>query len=439
VRPTAALAGFAAMLAGASAVALLAQRSDAFPASRDDPSIQYSTRPLADRISGFNRELRDGAVHLAFDRRSGYLSSLLAALRVPVASQALVFSQGSLQAALISPRTPRAVFFNDSVAIGWVPGGGVVEIADQDPRQGVIFYTLDQKVAATPQLKRDDSCLSCHLSWDTLAVPGLLALSTFPMSDDKNAYATGLVADHRTPLEQRWGGWYVTGKAVPTWHMGNVPVIQTPSQLSKPPARPPQLQSAQGRFDTLAYPSVYSDVAALMVLDHQTHMTNLLTRLGWEARLAQQKSASNPAGNRVGSAGRTSATDRISDSARDLVDYMLFVDEAPIASKIEGSSGFAEKFSAEGPRDSKGRSLRQLDLEHRLMRYPCSYMIYTEAFDALPPGARDAVYTRMWQILSGQDTDKPYTRLSVADRRAIVEILRETKKTLPAYFQPVTH
>jgi hypothetical protein len=249
-------------------------------------------------------------------------------------------------------------------------------------------------------------------------------LSTFPMLDDKNAYATGLVADHRTSFEQRWGGWYVTGKAPPPLHMGNVPVLQSASQLAKPPARPPQLQSMQGRFDTTAYPSVYSDVVALMVLEHQTHMTNLLTRLGWEARLAGQKRA---------------GIDRVQEAASDLVDYMLFVDEAPILGKIEGSSGFAETFSAEGPRDSKGRSLRQLDLEHRLMRFPCSYMVYTEAFDALPPSAKDAVYTRMWQILSGQDRNARYTRLSVADRRAIVEILRETKKTLPAYFQTVTY
>ena len=103
-----------------------------------------------------------------------------------------------------------------------------------------------------------------------------------------------------------------------------------------------------------------------------------------------------------------------------------------------GSSGFAEKFSGQGPRDSKGRSLRQLDLDRRLMRYPCSYMIYTAAFDALPPDTKSAVYQRMWLILSGKETAKKYAVLSRADRQAIVEILKETKKDLPAYFQPVT-
>jgi hypothetical protein len=116
---------------------------------------------------------------------------------------------------------------------------------------------------------------------------------------------------------------------------------------------------------------------------------------------------------------------------------MLFVDETPLAGKIEGTSGFTQKFSAEGPADARGRSLRQLDLERRLMRYPCSYMIYSQAFEALPAMAKDAVYRRMWEVLSGGDKQKPYDRLSLADRRAIVEILRDTKKDLPAYFQLV--
>jgi hypothetical protein len=128
----------------------------------------------------------------------------------------------------------------------------------------------------------------------------------------------------------------------------------------------------------------------------------------------------------------------VRDAARDLVDYLLFIDEAPIGRRIEGSSGFAAQFSAQGPRDTKGRSLRQLDLERRLLRFPCSYMIYSEAFDALPSVAKDAVYGRMWQILSGRETDTRYARLSVADRQAIVEILRDTKKDLPDYFQAST-
>jgi hypothetical protein len=151
-------------------------------------------------------------------------------------------------------------------------------------------------------------------------------------------------------------------------------------------------------------------------------MTNLLTRLGWEARIADLRDASRDA--------------RIRETARELVDYLLFVDEAPFAAAVSGTSGFTEQFPAAGPRDAKGRSLRQLDLEHRLFRYPCSYMIYTAAFDALPVAAKEAVYTRLWEVLSGRDKDRSYDRLSAADRQAIVEILRDTKPGLPDYFAP---
>jgi len=171
------------------------------------------------------------------------------------------------------------------------------------------------------------------------------------------------------------------------------------------------------------YPSPYSDVVAMLVLAHQTNMTNLITRLGWEARLAS--AAPSP-----------DASSRVSEAARDTVDYMLFVDEAPLSAPVVGSSGFAERFVAAAPRDAKGRSLRELDLKRRLFRYPCSYMIYTEAFDSLPPMAHDAVYARLWEVLSGRETQARYRRLPSADRQAIIEILRDTKKNLPAYFRP---
>ena len=298
-----------------------------------------------------------------------------------------------------------------------------LELAVQDPTQGVVFYTVAQKPAAKPKLTRDDTCLACHLSWDTLGVPGLLVLSTFPMSDDKNAYANGFVADHRSPMAERWGGWYVTGKPGPLRHMGNVPVIVHGKVDTQPKPTSPVLASLEGKFDLAPYPTPYSDIVALMVLEHQTHMTNLITRLGWEARLA------------AAARGNPDQAARMREAAADLVDYLLFVDEAPFASSVRGSSGFAEKFAAAGPRDSKGRSLRQLDLDRRLLKYPCSYMIYTRAFDALPADARGAVYQRMWQVLSGRDTSKRYAGLARADRQAIVEILRETKKDLPAYFK----
>jgi len=158
-------------------------------------------------------------------------------------------------------------------------------------------------------------------------------------------------------------------------------------------------------------------------------MANLLTRAGWAARVAD-RSASNE------SAARSVILTGI---AREVVDYLLFIDEARLADAVRGGSGFAERFSALGPRDRKGRSLHELDLSRRLMRYPCSYFIYSPAFDALPPSVRDLIYRRMWEVLSGQERDQRYqSALSRQDRQAIVEILRDTKRDLPQYFQNVS-
>jgi hypothetical protein len=253
------------------------------------------------------------------------------------------------------------------------------------------------------------------------------------MSDDPLAYAGGITVSHRSPLEPRWGGWYVTGKVGGLQHVGNIPVVVKAEELEKPPAPTPELDSIKGLFDTAGYPTLYSDIAALMVFEHQAHMTNLITRLGWEARVALHGNA--PAGAETSASLSAARTTRVTDAARDLVDYLLFVDEAELSGRLESGSGFAARFSAEGPHDSRGRSLKQLDLTTRLMRYPCSYMIHTPAFDALPPVAKDAAYRRLWQILSGEEKTPRYAHLSAADRQAIVEILRDTKKELPDYFR----
>jgi len=419
------LAAFAllAISAGVFAAAARAQRQDAFIASRDHPAIEYSTGQTTDRVLELNRKVRDGSVRLAFDGASGYLRSTLDALNVPVESQVAVFAQNSFQGPLIGMKNPRALFFNDAVAVGYVRGATVLEVAAHDPRQGEIFYALDQTAADVPQFRRDDNCLACHLSWTTLGVPGLFVFSTQTVPEDKNAYASGFASDHRTSFDTRWGGWYVTGRLGSIRHIGNKPV-STASTPDLVKAEKRELASLASQFDTTGYPSAQSDVVALMVLEHQTHMTNLITRMGWESRLATYENA-----------GRASDLPRVREATADLVDYLLFVYETPLPGQVRGASGFSEKFAALGPTDSHGRSLRQLDLLKRLMRYPCSYMIYSDAFSALPAAAKTLVYSRLWQVLSGRDTAPRYTRLSPADRQAIVEILRDTKKDLPDYFR----
>ena len=401
------------------AAVVSAQRRDVFVASRDHAAIAYSRTPPTDPVARLNERVREGAATLTFDGESGYLRSLLAALDVPVEAQALVFSPTSFQAPLIDMRNPRALFFNDAVAVGWVRGGAVLEVTAVDPRQGVIFYALDQKPAERPQFTRNDQCLACHLTWDTLGVPGLLMNSTLPRPDE-NAYASGFFTTHGSPFDQRWSGWYVTGTPGAR-HLGNVPVAPAELKRSTVPAPARPLASLEGLFDLKGFPSAHSDVVALMVLGHQVTMTNHLTRIGWEARLATAEGGDAEA--------------RVREAAVDVVDYLLFVDEPPLAARVQGSSAFAERFAAVGPRDGEGRSLRQFDLTRRMMRYPCSYLIYSEQFEALPPLAKDAIYARLWRVLAGEEKGARYARLTAADRQAILEILRATKRDLPDYFR----
>ena len=402
-----------------------AQRAAGPVHQRDHPAIQYATRIPSDRLAALAKRLSAGETKLTFNTDNGYLTAMLGALAIPLESQVVVFSETSVQAELITPKNPRALFFDDSVAVGWVRGADTLELAAHDPQQGVVFYTLDQRQTAAPRLERQRSCLTCHLSQNTQDVPGMLTFTTQSIPQDKYSYASGFATDHRTPIPDRWGGWFVTGRAGGL-HFGNTEVPQS----LRPPAgaalRPRVLDSLKGVFDLRGFPTEHSDVVALMMLEHQATMTNLLTRAGWAARIAEY-AAAGPSAPRP----RPEALD---EAIRELVDYMLFVDEAPLPAGTRGSSNFAAIFPARGPRDSKGRSLRDLDLQTRLFRYPCSYMVYSPAFDALPARAKTAAYDRMSAVLSGRIAGEPYGRLSPGDRRAIVEILKATKPGLPASF-----
>lgn len=417
------------VLASAAAGVVFAQRSDAFQASRDHPAIEYRHTPTQDAVSDLNARLETGATTLGFEPVTGYLRAVLQALDLPVESQVLVFSQTSFQAPHINEQNPRAVYFNDQVAVGWVRGGDVLEVAAQDPRQGTVFYALRQTAAAQPVLERRDTCLSCHLSWDTRGVPGPLVLTTHPRRSDSE-YANGGIVDHGEPIRNRWGGWYVTGKGVPPRHMGNRAMLRPDAADPEGTPPPPMYESLAGKADLHGYPSLRSDVVALLVLEHQAHLTNLMTRAGWEARLAAHEGPPPMPGSAM--------SPRVQSAVAELVDYMLFVDEAPLSRKVIGSSGFAERFSAQGPRDDKGRSLRDFDLGDRLMRYPLSYMIYTPAFAGLPGHVKDAAYRQLWRILSRELRPPQYAHLTLPRRQAIVDILRATMRDLPEYFQPIT-
>jgi hypothetical protein len=397
-----------------------------FSGGLQHPAIQYYTRAVTDPVFQLNRKLQAGEVQLKFSGSQGYLPSLLEALSIPVESQLVVFSKTSLLAHLITPGHPRAIFFNDSAVVTWIPGEPFVEIAAEDPEQGIIFYALDNRPVEKPAINRHSGdCLNCHNSLGSLGVPGMMVRSVLASANGTPlSYLGNTFPDHRTPFTERWGGWYVTGNRVPAGHRGNARVTIENRSKSSVISGSANRESLQGLLDSPAYLAPYSDVVALLVFEHQMHMMNLFTRVGWDVRAARRDRPSERGG------------EALSDKIDELVDYLLFVDEWPLSTRVEGNSGFTERFSAGGPHDSQGRSLRQFDLEHRLMRYPCSYMIYSAAFDSMPAEAKAAIYKRIWRILSGQEHGGKYAKFSPADRQAVVEILRETKPDSREYFQP---
>jgi hypothetical protein len=384
---------------------------------RNHAAVKYGTTMPSDPVAQLDRRLRHGELTLTAEGPSGYLKSVLTALHVPTESQVLVFSKTSFQAPRIGPGNPRAIYFNDTVAVGWVRGGEVLEFVGQDPNLGAVFYTLSQNATGTPRFERNDACVSCHASEATSYVPGMFVGSVFPGPDGTTMYGPAYTTDHRTPFDIRWGGWFVTGTHRANRHMGNAVAHDSTDLAAMVTPQSVHVTSLEGRFDSTGYLSLHSDLVALLVLEHQARMLNLITRVGWEARIGSKE------------AGRS-----IESAAAELVDYLLFVDEAPLPGPIAGTSGFAKLFESQGPRDSRGRSLRDLSLSDRLLKYPCSYLIYSEPFDAMPAAMKAAVYARMWEILSGADNDPRYARLTDADRQAILGILRETKADMATHF-----
>jgi hypothetical protein len=316
-----------------------------------------------------------------------------------------------VQRQIIGPQNPRVLYFNDAVIVGSVRGG-FIEIAAQDPQLGTNFYTLLQVPGDKPFLVKRDDCLSCHLTRNSLDIPGMIVRSVYPAPNGDPINPLGFhLVDHGTPLEERFGGWYVTGDSGAIRHLGNGVVSDLIRPESSVNDETLHVQTLKGKFETDAYLAPYSDLVAQLVFDHQMHMMNLITRVGWDYRIARSLETALGKPNEI-------IERQLRDDVAEFVDYLLFVKEAPL-NKVHGVSGFAEHFASQGPNDSKGRSLRQLDLEHRLMRYPCSYMIYSAAFDGMPDQAKKAIYSRMREVLS---------QFPAADRDAVLEILHDTKK-----------
>jgi hypothetical protein len=386
--------------------------------------------PVADPILMLQSRMEAGAVELAFDSVQGWLPSLMMALDVSVASQVLIFSRTSLQTDLIAPWTPRAVYFNDDVYLGWVPESPIVEIAVADPAAAAAFYTLAQDANRPAVFHRESStCLMCHESRSvTGGPPGFIVRSV--LTDRLGYPMTPLhegSTDDRTPFEERFGGYYVTGSHATPGHAGNVyaPVQNHDITDKRGYVSEVDLQAGggvlalEGRFDASPYASPHSDLVALLVLTHQTHVHNLISEareVGDAALLTEQRAGTL-------SASRLHA---VEGAVERLIRSMLFSGEAPLPGPIAGTSNFVETFEARGPFDAQGRSLRQFDLDGRLFRHPLSFLVYSEAFRSLPVLVKTTFFQRLDDVLSGRDDGSDWAHLDEEARRAIYEILEAT-------------
>jgi hypothetical protein len=355
--------GVLALVAAGVSSPLLAQSVLEDP---EEQVIHYQAdEGLRDPVAKLQKRLADGKARLKFDSSRGYLPAVLEALGIPVSSQGLAFSKTSSQRERIGPKTPRAVYFSDDVSVGWVPGGSVIEVISVDPNRGPIFYTLEQNPSTPVKFTRRTECMECHLGPKTVNVPGLIVKSVHTATDGTPiSQVDGFVSGHNSSLSERWGGWYVTGSSAGDPHLGNTFV--TGGNPERKGAA--EVNSLEDRFDTSRYLSGGSDIVALMVLEHQARMQNLITAANYEARYALNEEGDLVGTNLVGAASQR----RIAPAGEMLLEYMLFRNEAALHGRVKGSPAFAVEFQKRGPRDGKGRSLRQLDLNARLFRYPCS-------------------------------------------------------------------
>lgn len=439
---TRALWGSASLLLAAFVLLLskaqIAVKNQGYVPFSESP-INYRSDDLSDPVAKLQQRLDRGEATLTYEPEHGYLRSVLKELKIPVDSQTLVFSKTSFQYKKISPEHPRALYFNDDVYIGQVHEGKAIEVVSFDPMQGAIFYLLDEHKVDKPKFERAElDCTQCHIAAGTRGVPGVLLRSIYPTATGTQATSTRtFITDQESEIKNRWGGWYVTGKftSAPDLSLGNGVLAENATEG--------KLTPIAAQFDRKNYLSADSDVVAHLVLAHQTQAHNLITLTNYRVRIAAFQAAKASGGKVVdASAIPEGARAQYERPAEQLLRYLVFSNEASLAGlgfEADDKSDFARDFASHGPRDAKGRSLRDFDLKVHTFRYPCSYLIYTESFDAIPEPAKGYLYHRLFQVLSGEDQSPEFAGISRESKRAALEILLNTKRGLPEEWRNYAH
>jgi len=402
----------------------------------------YENMATANPVARLQHDLASGKVTLEYrDNGRGYLDSLLEALEIDTSSQMLVFSPTSLQHKLISPERPRALFFNETTYIGFVQRSNIVEVTTIDNEKGIVFYTFDNTERTQRWFERSNqTCLVCHDTQGTMGggVPMLMALSSVYSERNvplKNYSGIGNVVD-QTPVVDRWGGWYVTGRHGLQAHLGNI-LLEDPEHLERlDDYRIWNLETLDGTgyMDPSPYPQDTSDIVALMVLEHQVTVQNQITYIKFKAPAVLHRRGISEANN-------AQSWDELPELAQGaltrmldkLVSLMVFHDATDLLSPISGNPDYVAAFMDRGVEDSRGRSLRELDLGKRLFRYPLSYLVYTEDFRTLPAYARDYVFRLLADYLAGEASLEGRSQFTDAERQEALSILSETLPEFAPY------
>lgn len=409
------------VVALAAAVAELSFAADTpAPTYRDidGPPHFYGTRTPRDR---FTRAMETIEKDPRLDRSSelAFLTSFLKILEVPVSSQMLVFSHTSLQLRFISTSNPRAVYFNEDVYIGYIPGGRI-EVVALDPELGGIFYIFDiPREQAAIRYERSNRCMNCHVTDDTGYLPGLVVKSVVPAPTGGSLEAFRLLqSGHGIPFSERFGGWHVTGENGITNHWGNVIGRYVRGEIQRIPNPPGE------RFSFAKYPVATSDILAHLLHEHQVGFVNRVVEASYRARTAEFISN-----------GRLSPAQsaELDEQARIVVRYLLFADEVPLpAGGVKADTTYRAEFLRNRRATADGLSLKDLELNTRLFQHRCSYMIYSPVFEGLPAVIKSRVYGQLKAALAEGRSSPEFAYLPASERKAIRHILQATLKDLPA-------
>ena len=397
------------------ALLLLADNAEAARRVRDFEKAphNYWTRPLTDRFTQFKTALESGKLSLDRSSEKAFVVSLLKALNISPATQTLVYSTTSLQLRRISPRNPRALYFNEDVYVGWVPGGQI-EIASIDPALGGIFYIFDipRGREAPIRIERSTRCFNCHAEFEIGRIPGLLIKSVIPGPGGGSLESfRGDQTGHSIPFKDRFGGWHLTGKHGITEHWGNLVGELSPTGLKKyanPPGR-------QFRWET--YPVATSDVLAQLLHEHQVGFVNRAVKATYDVRGALVKG---------------DAKGQIVQHADILTRYLLFTNEVRLPTGgIEGDPALKAHFLKNARKTKLGVSLRQFNLHTHLFKYRCSYMIHSVAFSGLPGPLKKRVLLNLRAALDPVKSHPASGHIPVGEKKAIGLILTSTLDNYP--------